>query len=137
MLTLLSIPQGLLGTHPKRITACRASQSKILWHAQIDLRSDYERKQDGMGLLVKNARVVRAGREGAPTLKASGGHHTPLRLPHMGPPGCPPSWTACLALGAGCSVHVRAARASMAASTTPSRHHSVEASKAQKTRTPC
>ena len=44
---------------------------------QIDLRSDYERRHDGLGLLLKNARVVRAGRHKAvPTLKA--------RAPHMG-----------------------------------------------------
>ena len=38
--------------------------------AQIDLRSDYERRQDGLGLLVKNAHVMKVGRrKGAATLQ--------------------------------------------------------------------
>lgn len=40
------------------------------WCAQIDLRSDYERRQDGLGLLVKNAHVIKVGRrKGAATLQ--------------------------------------------------------------------
>lgn len=39
---------------------------------QIDLRSDYERKQDGLGLLVKNANISRVHRlKGAATLEVS------------------------------------------------------------------
>ena len=37
---------------------------------QIDLRSNYERKQDGLGLLVKNAHVMKVDRrKGAATLQ--------------------------------------------------------------------
>ncbi|CAL8468506.1 g8046 [Coccomyxa elongata] len=40
----------------------------------IDLRSDYERRQDGLGLLVKNAHVIKVGRrKGAATLQGDVG----------------------------------------------------------------
>jgi hypothetical protein len=61
----------------------------LFW--QIDLRSDFERRHDGLGLLLKNARVVRAGRHKAvPTLKARAlplsrapGRSCELHAPHQ------------------------------------------------------
>ena len=54
---------------------------------QIDLRSDYERRHDGLGLLLKNARVVKAGRHrDAQTAKAN---HKTLNLILTIEPSCP------------------------------------------------
>lgn len=51
---------------------------------QIDLRSDYERKQDGVGLLVKNARILRVDRQkGVATLKVA---HTLIEQWHLETP---------------------------------------------------
>jgi hypothetical protein len=48
------------------------SEHAAVWIAQIDLRSDYERRQDGLGLLVKNARIFRVGRrKGVATLQVA------------------------------------------------------------------